>query len=73
MDIHLSDETARYREARLRRDGYRYPSEFLEDLLRTQRLRETGKDNSRQAWLRAQEQVATGIWDNDADARYDAL
>ncbi len=73
MEIHFSDETARYLETRLRRDGYRSPSEFLEDLLRRQLLREGGHDNSQQAWLRAQEQVATAIWDNDADARYDAL
>jgi hypothetical protein len=73
MDIHFSDETTRYLETRLRRDGYRSPSEFLEDLLRTQRLREAGQDNNQQAWLRAQEHVATAIWDNDADARYDAL
>ncbi|HWY88718.1 MAG TPA: hypothetical protein VNX28_18545 [Gemmataceae bacterium] len=73
MDIHFSDETARYLETRLRRDGYRSLSEFLEDLLRQQRLREAGQDGSRQAWLRAQDHVATAIWDNDADARYDAL
>jgi hypothetical protein len=73
MDIQFTDETVRYLEARLRRDGYRSPSDFLEDLLRQQRLREAGQDMNRQPWLRAQEQVATAIWDNDADARYDAL
>ncbi len=73
MDIHLSDDAARYLETRLRRDGYRSPSEFVEDLLRSQRLREAAQDNSQQTWLRAQEDVATAIWDNDADARYDAL
>jgi hypothetical protein len=73
MDIHFSDTIARYLETRGRRDGYRSPSEFLEDLLRRQRFREAGQDNGQQAWLRAQELIATAIWDNDADARYDAL
>jgi hypothetical protein len=27
----------------------------------------------RDRWLRAQESAAARIWDNDADARYDAL
>jgi hypothetical protein len=73
MQIHLTDETACYLEARLRRDGYRSASDFLEDLLRQQRLREAGHDTSRQPWQRAQEQVAATVWDNDADARYDAV
>jgi Arc/MetJ-type ribon-helix-helix transcriptional regulator len=73
MQIHLTDETARYLEARLRRDGYRSASDFLEDLLRQQRLREAGHDMSRRPLHRAQEQVAAAIWENDADARYDAL
>ncbi len=56
MDIHLSDEAARYLEARLRRDGYHSPSEFLEDVLRNLRFREAQPVNGQEPWLRARSQ-----------------
>lgn len=73
MDIHLSEEAARYIEAQLNRSGCSSPSEFIEHLLRELRCREAPALAEKQAWLRAQEEVAARIWDNEADARYDAL
>jgi Arc/MetJ-type ribon-helix-helix transcriptional regulator len=73
MDIHLSEEAARYIEAQLARGDYRSPSEFVELLLRRLRLAEGTHQAERHAWLQAQETAAAKIWDHDADARYDAL
>jgi hypothetical protein len=72
MDIHLSEEAARYIQAHLARSGCRSPSEFVERLLRELRRAETPAAE-KGAWLRAQEEAAAKVWDNDADARYDAL
>jgi hypothetical protein len=73
MDIHLSDESARYVEDQLGRSGCRSPSEFIEQLLRALRRHEATAAAETHAWLHAQEEVAARIWDNEADARYDAL
>jgi Arc/MetJ-type ribon-helix-helix transcriptional regulator len=72
MDIHLSEEAARFIQARLAGSGCRSPSEFVERLLRELRTGETPAAEQA-AWLRAQESAAARIWDNAADARYDAL
>ncbi len=72
MDIHLSEEAARLIQAQLAGSGCRSPSEFVERLLRELRSGETPAAE-KSAWLRAQESTAAGIWDNAADARYDAL
>ncbi len=67
MDIHLSEEAARFIKSQLAVSGCRSPSEFVERLLRDLRAAE------KTAWLRAQESAAAEIWDNAGDARYDAL
>lgn len=72
MDIHLSEEAARFIQAQLASSGCRSPSEFVERLLRELRSGETPAAE-KTAWQRAQEVTAAGIWDNAADARYDAL
>jgi Arc/MetJ-type ribon-helix-helix transcriptional regulator len=72
MDIHLSEEAARFIQAQLAGSGCRSPSEFVERLLRELRSGETPAAE-KTAWLRAQESAAAGIWDNAGDARYDAL
>jgi Arc/MetJ-type ribon-helix-helix transcriptional regulator len=69
MDVHLSEEAARYIRAHLAESGCRSPSEFIERLLRELPSATT----DRQAWLLAQDTAAAKIWENDADARYDAL
>jgi hypothetical protein len=73
MDIHLSDEASRYIQRQLAGSGCSSPSEFVEQLLR--KLRQSGRPalGEKAAWIGAQESVAAKIWDNDADARYDAL
>jgi Arc/MetJ-type ribon-helix-helix transcriptional regulator len=73
MEIHLSEEAARYIEAQLGRSGCSSPSEFIEYLLRELSRREVTDSAEKHAWLRAQEEAAARIWDNEADARYDAL
>jgi hypothetical protein len=73
MDIHLSEETARYIDSQLVKSGCRSPSEFVELLLRDLRGVETPATAEKNVWLRAQETTAAKIWDNAADARYDAL
>jgi hypothetical protein len=73
MDIHLSEEAARYIEAQLDRSGCSSPSEFIEHLLRELRHHEAAAFTEKQAWHQAQEAVAAKIWDNETDARYDAL
>ena len=73
MDIHLSDEAARYIDAQLPRSGCRSPSEFIERLLRQLHSAERSTEAERNDWLRAQETAAAKLWDNDDDARYDAL
>ena len=73
MDIHLSEETARYIADQLAKSGCRSPSEFVERVLRELRRAEARPADERDAWLRAQEAVAVKVWDNEADARYDAL
>ena len=73
MDIHLSEESARYIDAQLARSGCHSPSEFIEELLRELRLAATPAHAENQGWLSAQESAAVKIWDNDADARYDDL
>jgi hypothetical protein len=70
MDIHLSEETARYIQGQLAGSGCSSPSEFVERLLR--KLRQTDAAEY-DPWLCAQEGAAAKIRDNDADARYDAL
>jgi hypothetical protein len=72
MDIHLSEEAARFIQAQLAGSGCRSPSEFVERLLRELRTGETPAAE-KAAWLRAQERVAAEVWDNAADAHYDAL
>jgi hypothetical protein len=72
MDIHLSEEAARYIEAHLASNGCRSPSEFIERLLSELRHAEAAAAE-KHTWLQAQESAAAKIWDNDADARYDAL
>ncbi|MGH7174277.1 MAG: hypothetical protein ACRELG_28760 [Gemmataceae bacterium] len=73
MDIHLSEEAARYIAAQLAGSGCRSPSEFVERLLRARRNAETSAEAEKNDWLRAQETAAAKLWDNDDDARYDAL
>jgi Arc/MetJ-type ribon-helix-helix transcriptional regulator len=73
MDIHLSEEAERYIEAHLAGAGCRSPSEFVEQLLRLLRVAEASAPAEKHAWHKAQEAAAAKLWDNDADARYDAL
>jgi hypothetical protein len=73
MDIHLSEEAARFIDAQLARSGCRSPSEFVEQMLRELRGAATLAAGEKNDWLRAQETAAAKIWDNDADARHDAL
>jgi Arc/MetJ-type ribon-helix-helix transcriptional regulator len=73
MDIHLSNEAARYIEAQLANGGYRSPSDFVEQLVLDLRVAGATFRAERQAWLQAQEPTAAKVWDNPDDARYDAL
>jgi hypothetical protein len=73
MDIHLSEEAARYIDSQLVKSDCRSPSEFVERLLRELRRAETPAAAEKRLWLRAQETTAAKIWDNAADLRYDAL
>lgn len=73
MEIRLSEESIRYIESQLSQGGYGSVSEFLEQLLTTLRRREKASAFERHDWMRLQEDAAAAIWDNEADARYDAL
>lgn len=72
MDIHLSEEAGRYIESQLAKTGCHSPSEFVEQLVRMLRLSGSPAVESRD-WLHAQASAAATLWDNDSDARYDAL
>lgn len=72
MDIHLSEEAGRFIKAQLAKTGCRSPSEFVERLVGMLRQSRSPSVESR-AWQYAQESAAAELWDNDADARYDAL
>jgi hypothetical protein len=73
MNLHLSEEAARIIEAQLARTGFRTPSEFVENLLHALGRAETSAAAEKHSWQMAQENAAAKLWDNDADARYDAL
>lgn len=73
MEIRLSEESIRYIESQISERGYGSVSEFLEQLLTTLRRREKASPTERRDWMRLQEEAAAAIWDNEADARYDAL
>ena len=73
MNIHLSEEAARFIASQLDKSGCRSASEFIERLLREIRSAETSVEAEKNDWLRAQETAAAKLWDNDDDARYDAL
>src|SRR5262249_4534287 len=74
MDIQLSEEAARYIEDHLIQVGCGSPREFMERILRgLRRAEEVAIPAEKWAWLQAQETAAAKLWNNDADARYDAL
>jgi hypothetical protein len=73
MDLHLSEESARYLETQPDRAVCRTPSEFVERLLRPPRQTEATAPPENHAWLLARETAAAKLWDNDADAHYDPL